>query len=222
MDIKEEPGDMLETEMCPVCLMTVGGGQVYKDHLVTCVHINRPSINNQQFMIAKTEEKKQAVKLQHKCVSCKAEQLDVRQLHKSSQDLGSRYFENIDQKLFSQSEIDSVDIMEKSCFPDISINVGSNQNYFCDNCVKSFATPQQFAAHLYAHTFVKKKRDLESLLCTGCGEYFCDKTSWDSHQIDKSCPGLPKTIFGCILCSKIFTRKDGLRNHLKAQVYNMT
>ena len=103
-----------------------------------------------------------------------------------------------------------------SCFKKINSPPNGRRTYNCKNCDKIFSVREQFAGHLYAHTFVRREQSLEPVICSGCGEEFPEKSSWQQHKEDTECLGLAKTIFGCMLCKKIFTRKDNLRDHLKA------
>ena len=106
--------------------------------------------------------------------------------------------------------------MEMSCFKKFNAPPIGRRKYYCRNCDKIFSVREQFAGHLYAHTFVRREQSLEPVICSGCGEEFPEKSSWQQHKDHTECLGLAKTIFGCLLCKKIFTRKDNLRDHLKA------
>ena len=76
--------------------------------------------------------------------------------------------------------------------------------------------------HLYAHTFVVKEAGKERAICSSCGKEFANRGLWQQHAEKRNCLGSPKTIFPCNLCGKIFTRKDNLREHLKAHAGSRT
>ena len=106
------------------------------------------------------------------------------------------------------------------------------KKYSCRSCRSVFVTRREYAGqdpfmvpfilhccfivpgHLYAHTFIKSSTS-QPVICSGCGVMRRDRSSWQEHVQDTDCAGLAKTIFGCGLCGKIFTRKDNLREHLK-------
>ena len=144
--------------------------------------------------------------------------VDARRLYRasSSQLNQTKYFDFLDTSPFPIQLVRSVEIMEMSCFKKINSPPNGRRTYNCKNCDKIFSVREQFAGHLYAHTFVRREQSLEPVICSGCGEEFPEKSSWQQHKEDTECLGLAKTIFGCMLCKKIFTRKDNLRDHLKA------
>ena len=125
----------------------------------------------------------------------------------------------MDTKPFSDDIIKFIEIMEKSCCHFVVDATGSKPAEFvCTNCSRNFQTEENFASHLYAHTFVQKSAALEPVICSGCGLEFGNRENWQKHTENTTsyCPGLPKTMFGCQLCHKIFTQKHILRQHLIA------
>ena len=146
------------------------------------------------------------------------EHVDARRLYRasSSQLNQTKYFDFLDTSPFPVQLVRSVEIMEMSCFKKFNAPPIGRRKYYCRNCDKIFSVREQFAGHLYAHTFVRREQSLEPVICSGCGEEFPEKSSWQQHKDHTECLGLAKTIFGCLLCKKIFTRKDNLRDHLKA------
>ena len=80
-----------------------------------------------------------------------------------------------------------------------------------------------FARHAYVHTFVRldvdnnnsssSNNNSEEHICPDCGLEFPGLEDSLDHGV---CPAAPKPLFPCAVCAMTFTRKDNLRQHLRA------
>lgn len=117
---------------------------------------------------------------------------------------------------------ESIKILEKSCFlnetwDETDLQSGdSTESFECLECENSYPNIKCFARHIYAHTFVKKPVEDQRHVCADCGKEFESKSKVDAHvKRSRKCANTPKVVFACLICRKIFTRKDNLRDHLK-------
>ena len=127
-------------------------------------------------------------------------------------------------KLLAEDERRSIRILEQSCFVnDIQIeheelNDEVSVSHYCGECQVTFKGPSHYARHLYAHTFIKVEDADMPCICITCGQDFPDKYQLDKHLPESNCSGQAKFLFPCYLCSKIFTRKDNLRDDLRSHI----
>ena len=128
-------------------------------------------------------------------------------------------------KLLAEDERRSIRILEQSCFVnDIQKEQEDSENsevsisHHCGECEVTFKGPSHYARHLYAHTFIKVEDQDMPCICISCGQDFPDKYQLDKHLPQSNCSGQSKFLFPCNLCSKIFTRKDNLRDDLRSHI----
>lgn len=217
--IKKEIYEEDTNETCPTCQTVTSSGLEFKLHQEQCFPLE--VVLKFEDVEVKQELSAQNINEQNTKI-LEIEQQDARILYPDQKRSieGTKYFQFLDQTPFTKEVISSVEIMEKSCFPNLNsipshLDYSSKSMHYCKNCDRYFNSQMHYAAHLYAHTFVQKSKDLEPVICSGCGEEFCDQANWKKHSSSTECVGLPKTLFGCVLCKKLFTRKDNFRSHLK-------
>lgn len=222
-----EIDDVLDDcETCPVCLILLDREE-FKSHLESCIDLNKPKIQcKEEQMDFKNNDLSIGENISSKLnndqeVFCQ-DQVDARMFYpvKNKND-ETNYFQFLDTKPFSDDVIKFIEIMEKSCCHFVIDATGNNvKEFFCPNCNRYFQSSENFASHLYAHTFMQKSALLEPVICSGCGLEFRNRENWQKHAENTTnyCPGQPKTIYGCQLCHKIFTQKHILRKHLKTHI----
>ena len=239
----ESPNE--NTEICKICDKNFSCKDNFKKHLKECMHANLPVLksneeilkmcrgslacNDDDFDIKIENVSDESDGLENSESEDEDEQVDARKLYPRRQigngndhlDLEEGSSIEEEHVQFSQKVINSIEIMEKSCFGNLSVEITetkasvSSYQSICKNCQKRFSTKRDFARHMYAHTFVKKPQDEEPVICSNCGREYRNKSSWETHSNRTGCCGIPKTIFPCEVCKKTFTRKDNLREHLK-------
>merc|ERR1712192_83403 len=155
------------------------------------------------------------------------EQVDARLLYprRDAEEISEEEGDEEVEGKFEEAVVKSIVIMEASCFgqmEDEEWEDGKDKRLNCEKCNRQFSSRKWLARHLYAHTFVVKESGKERVICSSCGKEFSTRPKWLQHAERRNCPGSPKTIFPCNLCGKIFTRKDNLREHLKAHAGSRT
>lgn len=104
---------------------------------------------------------------------------------------------------------DKLFIQQNSLDRHVSIEHPDGDNYVCYDCKKGFKAKEQLIEHTRVHL-------LKSVKCDDCGREFSRKYHLDRHIGQTGCMGVPKQVYECWVCSKSFTRKDNLAEHLKA------
>ena len=143
--------DQADNEVCPVCRVSTPGGDQFKAHLRVCVENNLPVVrSNEEVLLSargslvseetlKTEPKSEAQQppadSEDDWLSDEDEAVDARQLYPCKEKTESQtgYFDFLaeDEELLPPEVIKSIDIMQKSCFPNVDLSAGRMRSYSC-------------------------------------------------------------------------------------------
>ena len=132
-----------EIEVCPVCHLTTGGGEEYKNHLKICLEKNVPLVRtNEQVLLEARgslvcddqikEEANVDTERQESDESSSSDEeevCDARQLYPCKEKRESQYFQFLEeeQEELPPQVIKSIEIMQKSCFATVDLSAGKGR-----------------------------------------------------------------------------------------------
>ena len=139
-----------DSEVCPVCCISIPVGDQFKSHLRVCVENNLPVVkSNEEVLLSargslvcedqvKTEPKPEVqppADSEDDWLSEEDDAVDARQLYPCQEKTKSQtgYFDFLaeDEELLPPDVIKSIDIMQKSCFANVDLSAGKMRSYSC-------------------------------------------------------------------------------------------
>ena len=130
--------------MCPVCLLSTGGGEEYKTHLRLCLENNVPRVRTNELVLLEArgslvcddqikEETPATVDLEREeseesSSSDEEEACDARQLYPCKEKRESQYFHLLEEEEELPPQVrKSIEIMQKSCFGTVDLSAGKER-----------------------------------------------------------------------------------------------
>ena len=130
-----------EREVCPVCLLSTGGGEEYKTHLRLCLENNVPRVRtNQQVLLeargslvcddqikeeSAANDDLEREESEESSSSDEEEACDTRQLYPCKEKRENQYFHLLEEEEELSPQVrKSIEIMQKSCFATVDLSAG--------------------------------------------------------------------------------------------------